>query len=664
MTDQEMQRGLYRFVLLACLFPPFVGATLMGVIGIYPFPEIYMVFPHVAGAFVFAATLVVVYLSRYAYHFFVTLPQRSPDEQTNIAHNVFRPLPVYLMMAISLYIIIGAILANYSLEKLGYVVFDLKHYLLTFAGLVPVVLISVLPIFFYFIDFIGRYLAPRGVVVVSTTMSTKLMMLGLVTPALVDTVLIAYFYTRTGYFSFETLVLWASLLLLAALGAYLVLRSFWQGLDPLRTFLQDGEEARSDDMVKVVPQSLDELGSLAVKLNQLLGQRDNIQQELLSERQFVDAVLDNAAALVLVLDREGKIQRFNRACEEISQYSSAEVLGKFPWDVFLLPEDADTVRKNAFEALANNPQKLVGRYTNYWISRDGTRSLIDWSNSLLCDKEGEMAFMVSIGIDTTERRRAEDALAEYRNHLEDLVDERTAALAETQNELIRKERLAALGQLTATVSHELRNPLGAMDTSLYVVEKMIDPENEKLVSVVDRIRRNIQRCDHIIDELLDFTRITKLETKDTDIDAWLEEILKEQVFPEEIQLEFRPGLNGLVLSVDANRLRRVIINVVENAVHAMQGIVLKDGPRMLIETSQKNNRIEITVKDNGCGIPDELMDKIFEPLFSTKGFGVGLGMPTVKQIMQQHNGGIEIHSEVNVGTEITLWLPRDKKNSI
>jgi PAS domain S-box-containing protein len=135
-----------------------------------------------------------------------------------------------------------------------------------------------------------------------------------------------------------------------------------------------------------------------------------MDEQLKNDRSFVNAVLDNAGALLVVLDREGRICRFNRACEELSQYTFAEVEGQYPWDTVLPPEDADVVRSNAFEALADNPQAMADRYTNYWLSKSGERHLIEWSNTLLLDAYGAMEFMVSIGTDVTERQRSDEAL--------------------------------------------------------------------------------------------------------------------------------------------------------------------------------------------------------------------------------------------------------------
>ena len=230
-----------------------------------------------------------------------------------------------------------------------------------------------------------------------------------------------------------------------------------------------------------------------------------------------------------------------------------------------------------------------------------------------------------------------------------------------QDELVRKERLATLGQLTATVSHELRNPLGAMRPAVYILKKHLDKNNERLHKSLDVIDRNIERCDHIIDELLDFTRITDLDLQSTRVDQWLESVIDEQKIPKGIQLEKVLSLNDVRLDIDAARVRRAVINVIENACHSMmddnQQVKDPENSRLQINTQANNKRFEIVVTDTGSGIAEDVRDKIFEPLFSTKVFGVGLGMATVKQIMEQHGGGIDINSQENEGTTVTLWLP-------
>ena len=143
-----------------------------------------------------------------------------------------------------------------------------------------------------------------------------------------------------------------------------------------------------------------------------ISEQKQIEEKLLTEKNFTNAVLDNAGALLVVLDNTGRICRFNRAAEKISGYTFKEIEGTYPWDTLLPPENAEIIRTNAFEALANNPESMVGNYTNEWVSKDGSRHLIEWVNTVLLDKNGKMEFMVSLGNDITKRKEAEKHIQE------------------------------------------------------------------------------------------------------------------------------------------------------------------------------------------------------------------------------------------------------------
>ncbi|MDH3231281.1 MAG: PAS domain-containing protein, partial [Alphaproteobacteria bacterium] len=295
------------------------------------------------------------------------------------------------------------------------------------------------------------------------------------------------------------------------------------------------------------------------------------------------------------------------------------------------------------------------------IRLDGSvRTLIERAERFTDEAGGKILVHGTIQ-DITESKRIQAELASLNAELEARVEARTAELREAQAELVRSGRLATLGQLTATVSHELRNPLGAMRASMYVVEKRIGAADERVANAIERVNRSITRCDHIIDELLDYTRIRELRVQPTEIDDWLRGVLDEQHVPAGVRIRRKFGAPGLRVPADADRLRRAVINIYDNACQAMSPPWQPAGPgttkQISIETRVRGDRLEIILADNGPGIPDDLLDKVFEPLFSTKNFGVGLGLPTVHQIMQQHNGGVTVSARRSGGARFALWLP-------
>jgi signal transduction histidine kinase len=233
-----------------------------------------------------------------------------------------------------------------------------------------------------------------------------------------------------------------------------------------------------------------------------------------------------------------------------------------------------------------------------------------------------------------------------------------------QHELLRNERLAALGKLTATVSHELRNPLGTIRTSIHTIAEKIRARDLGLEPALERVERNIGRCDTIIGELLDYARVRQLTLQPIAIDPWLEALLDEQSLPAGVVLGRTLG-SGATLPIDEERLRRVLINLLDNACDAVTENQ-DDDPEawdriVTVESRSLGNRLEITVGDTGPGVPGNVLPKVFEPLYSTKNFGVGLGLPTVKQIIEQHGGGVTITNKISGGAEVHLWLPLNSK---
>jgi signal transduction histidine kinase len=268
----------------------------------------------------------------------------------------------------------------------------------------------------------------------------------------------------------------------------------------------------------------------------------------------------------------------------------------------------------------------------------------------------QKGYVEGAALDITARKQAEEEIALYRNHLEELVRERTERLEEAQVELVRKERLAALGSLTATVAHEIRNPLGTVRSSVFsIIDSIARKETHRINRAAKLAERNIIRCDRIIEELLDFTRVKEIKLQPTRIDDRLVQVIEELALPEGIELSL--DLNsGVEINVDQERLRRSLINIVNNAVDALSDDD-SVGNRITVASGLTGDRLEIRVTDNGPGIQADELDKVFEPLFSTKGFGVGMGLSIVKKNMEQMKGGVAIESEVGVGTTVILWFP-------
>ena len=317
-------------------------------------------------------------------------------------------------------------------------------------------------------------------------------------------------------------------------------------------------------------------------------------------------------------------------------------------------------RIEALRTLADYPVAVT-------VSRSSDQALAGWAHQglwfglfalLVAVAIGIMVYLIARQFQTHAALaaiRAEKAIAMIDAEKVEIERARLAAEAE----LLKSERLSVLGQLTATVAHELRNPLSAIRNSLFTVNELAAQAGLKLDRPVGRMERSIERCDRIISDLLEFTRNRELNCTGVSFDRWITDVLAEQSVPPTVVLATELGAADAVVPIDADRIRRVIINLVENAAQALAELPPDRAKRITVRTSAANAELLLVVEDTGPGIAPETLARIFEPLFSTKSFGTGLGLPTVKQIVNQHGGVIVVDSEVGQGTRVTVHLPRD-----
>ncbi|MEA1866692.1 MAG: ATP-binding protein [Thermodesulfobacteriota bacterium] len=290
------------------------------------------------------------------------------------------------------------------------------------------------------------------------------------------------------------------------------------------------------------------------------------------------------------------------------------------------------------------------------------------------DEQHNMIGMVGCAKDVTrekqlekEHRRAEKELVKYRDHLEKLVKERTHDLEAAQEELVKRERLSVLGQLTATVSHEIRNPLGVIRSSAFYLQRKLNHADEKITKHLNRIEKQVDLCDSIVDELLEYTRGRHSEATQGEINPWLEKTLDEITIPENVVLVTECSPDLLVVHFDRDKMHSVVFNLVNNALQAVTArhVNEKHGPyqpKIKVSTSVADNGIRIEVEDNGIGMDDKTACRAFEPLFTTSARGTGLGLAIVRKIVEEHGGHVSLDSVPNHGTKVTFVIPMGVKS--
>lgn len=261
-------------------------------------------------------------------------------------------------------------------------------------------------------------------------------------------------------------------------------------------------------------------------------------------------------------------------------------------------------------------------------------------------------------------KKSRKQLFQLNSQLENKIRQRSEQLEDAQASLIQASRMAVLGQLTATVSHELRNPLSVINASIYLLKNNITSNNDNTSKYIDRIEKNVTRCDYIIDELFNFTHNQSIKLTRQHLNELISNTSNEYRMPEQINFVQELELENLYFEVDAIKIKRAIINTLDNAsqaiIHSLDKIAT---PTISIRAYMSDEKVIIEINDNGPGIPDNHLNKVFEPLYSTKSYGVGLGLPISQKIMEQHNGGIDIKSSISAGTCISLWLPGNLSTS-
>lgn len=226
------------------------------------------------------------------------------------------------------------------------------------------------------------------------------------------------------------------------------------------------------------------------------------------------------------------------------------------------------------------------------------------------------------------------------------------------------DKMQLLGMHIGKVAHELRNPLGTINTSAYLIERYSQSETPKVGEAIDRMKGAIGRCDRLIAELLDFAKANQLAKDRVPFDLWLTRILAEQAqsLPRELELEFNLGVGEAMVAIDTHKMQAAISNLINNATEALMGKnensadYFRQDPKIRISSRLTQRGVEISVYNNGPKIDERDLEKILTPLYTTKSFGTGLGLSVVQDTLRQHDGGLEIENGSDTGVTFTAWI--------
>lgn len=391
------------------------------------------------------------------------------------------------------------------------------------------------------------------------------------------------------------------------------------------------------------------------------------REQLLQQRtKEIKTILNGIQDLILVITPDQVIVDANEAFLRQMGYEKDEVVGKKCFEVY------HQTNQSCYGAQSGCPLRTVIRNrkaaqtVRTRTGPDGTTHYMEVSIHPLWEKDGKISQFLEISHDFTARKLQEE---ENRWRLEQMVDERTRELQETHAKLLHKDKMASLGKLSASVVHEINNPIAGILNFILLMKRILSEESgdnsgrrresfDRYLALMEAETRRISR---IVANLLTFSRQSKMEAGVLDINGLIEKTLTInenllKIHHVQVRKDWDPALPPVVGSAD--QLQQVFMNMVSNAAEAMES---QGGGVLTVKTGlgERADSVRIAFSDTGVGISPEQSGKLFEPFYTTKkkGKGVGLGLSVVYGIIKAHNGNITLDSDPGSGATFTIQLP-------
>ena len=362
-------------------------------------------------------------------------------------------------------------------------------------------------------------------------------------------------------------------------------------------------------------------------------------------KTFLNSILESIHTGVIVLDNTGIITIFNKAAEDITRFRKEEVIGRNYKDVF--PEQ-NIRNKTALYTLTTSKEIF---HQHRVVTVDEKKKDIEFSTAVVKDKSGTPLGIVEAINDVSELRKLQSRI----NHI---------------------ETLAALGEMAASVAHEIRNPLGGIGGFAGLLNRKIDTDDPRK-KLVEPIITGVDRLNNIVNNLLTFTRPQKLNVQKVKLKEVLDktvELFRMSIGESDKKIDIREDISdtGIEVFLDVHLFQQILMNILKNAYDAVDegGMVtitlIASEPENfsdLLEDEEKEellrlfSTVGIDITDNGTGISESNLKKLFNPFFTTKETGNGLGLAICQKIVQLHRGDISVKSQPGKGTTFTITLP-------
>ncbi len=392
---------------------------------------------------------------------------------------------------------------------------------------------------------------------------------------------------------------------------------------------------KKDNSVRVKVSGNDELSSLGENINSMLDVIDNNTvslentvkertKDLVENKKKLESILLASPDAIVALDTIGGITECNPRLSELSGYDREYLIGK-PGSQFVAEQSNPSFAKKMADFINKNNGPM--RFETYFLKKDGSEFPAEFSVNLVKDEYDQRVGTVGIIRDLSDKKQLEQ-------------------------QLLKSQRLAAIGELAGMVGHDLRNPLAAIKNADYYIKKkcMAGCEKSQIIPMLDIIDKSIEHANNIVNDLLEYSREQHLEIIDYPAKNILGKALEMVKIPNNVKLV--NALDDITLNVDENKAIRVFVNLAKNAIEAMP-----DGGTLKITDNCEADYTSISFSDTGPGISEEVMSQLFTPLFTTKAQGMGFGLSISKRVVEAHGGRISVQSTLEEGTTFTVAFP-------
>ncbi len=366
--------------------------------------------------------------------------------------------------------------------------------------------------------------------------------------------------------------------------------------------------------------------------------------------EFLAAIIDHVAHPIFVKDRSFRWVIINRAFCSMVGHPRERLLGKTDYDFFPKSE-ADFFRAKDIEMFETGAEVVINEENATDVM--GVVHVLATTKVPLRDATGAVTHLVGIIHDITPIKKAEGVLVGAHAELARRVAERSAQLEAAQAELVRKERLAVLGQLAGSIAHQIRNPLGSIKNAAYLLRMVLGHSPEPDVrSAIEIIHDEVRRANRIITDMVDYAKVQPAHPRPTALGYVLEQALGGLSIPQDV-IVIREMTDLPVINVDSDQIQTALFNLVRNAVEAMP-----DGGTLTVSSEVTAAAVVLRIQDTGMGIPEDIRARLFEPLLTTKPVSMGLGLLTARTLIENQGGTLDCVSTQGKGTRFDVHLPR------